>query len=162
MVELSSHLGSEQPSGTSRRHGPGLDILRIRPHEIAEWAFVRDFHSSVDKSNLINCFDFWRKTSVNTENFSLNNGTDAEVVENFCAVFPWVSISILSNGLVIKSIHGGDLSGFVVSSEQSDVSWILELEAEQKLECLNRIITSVDKVSHEDVSCIWDLSSLIE
>lgn len=99
---------------------------------------------------------------MDAENFSFNNGTDTEVVENFCAVFPWISVSILSNGLIIESIHGGDLSGFVVTSEQSDVGWILELKAEQKLECLNRIITSVDKVSHEDVSSIWDLSSLVE
>ena len=59
VIEFGGHLASEEPACTSRRHSPSLDVFRVGPHEVAEWAFVRDFHSSVDQSDLIDSFDFW-------------------------------------------------------------------------------------------------------
>ena len=50
----------------------------------------------------------------------------------------------------------------MVSSEKGDVSWVLQLKAQQKLEGLNRVEASVDEVTHENVSGVWDLSSLVE
>ena len=99
---------------------------------------------------------------MDAEDFTLDNSSDTEVIEDFSAVFPRVSISVLSNGLVIEAVHGGDLSSLVVSSQQGDVSWVLELQAEQKLEGLDRVETSVNEISHEDVSSVWDLTTLVE
>lgn len=121
-----------------------------------------DLHSSVNESHLIDGLDFWGKSSVDTENFSFNNSSNSEIVENFCAVFPWVGITILSNGLIVETIDGGDLSSLVISSQESDVGWVLKLQAEEKLEGLNWIEASVDEISHKNVSSVWDLSSLVE
>ena len=99
---------------------------------------------------------------MDAEDLSLNDGTNTEVVENFCAVLPRVGISVLSNGLVIEAIDGGDLSGLVVTSQEGDVSWVLQLQAQEKLECLNRVEPSVHKVAHENIACVWDLATLIE
>ena len=137
VIEFGGDLGSEEPSSSSRGHGPGFDVLWVRPHKVAEWTFMRDFHSSVDESYLIDGLDFWGESSVNAENFSFNDGSDTKIIEDFCAVLPRIGISILSNCLIIESVDGSDLSGLVVSSEEGDVSWVLELEAEQELECLN-------------------------
>ena len=137
VIELGRNLGSEEPSSASWGHCPRLDILGIRPHKIAEWTLVRDLHSSVNQSNLINGLDFGRKSSMNAENFSLDNSSNAKVIEDFGAILPWVGISIFSNRLIVESVHGRDLSGLVVSSEQSDVSWVLQLQAKQKLESLH-------------------------
>ena len=98
---------------------------------------MRDFHSSVNESDLVNRLDLWRESTVNAEDFSFDDGADTEVVENFCAVLPWVGIAILSNGLVVEPVDCGDLSGFVVSSQQGDVGWVLQLQAKKQLECLN-------------------------
>lgn len=54
MIEFSSDLGSEEPSGTSGGHCPGLDFFGVRPHKVAERTLVRDLHSSIDESNLVN------------------------------------------------------------------------------------------------------------
>jgi len=99
---------------------------------------------------------------VNAENFSFDNSSDTKIIEDFCAVFPRVGISVFSNGLIVETVHSGDLSSLVVSSQKGDVSWVLQLQAQEKLECLNRVEPSVDKVSHEDVSGVGDLTSLIE
>jgi diadenosine tetraphosphatase ApaH/serine/threonine PP2A family protein phosphatase len=87
--------------------GPFCDLM---------WSFVRNFHSSVDESHLIDRLDFWRETSVDAEDLAFNNGTDSKVVEDFGAVLPRVGRSVLSNGLIVESIHGSNLSSFMVSS----------------------------------------------
>ena len=131
VVEFGRDFGSEQPSSSSRRHSPSLNVLRVGPHEVAEWSFVGNFHSSVDKSHLIDGLDLWGESSVDAENLSFDNSADSKVIEDFSAVLPWVGISVLSNGLIVESIDGRDLPRLVVSSEQSDVRWVLHLEAEK-------------------------------
>lgn len=91
---------------------------------------MRNFHSSIDQPHLINGFDFWGQSSVNAEDFSFNYGTDTEVIEYFCAVLPRIGISVFSNGFIVKSVDGGDLPGLVVASQEGDVSWVLQFEAQ--------------------------------
>ena len=74
---------------------------------------------------------------MNAEDLTFNDGTDAKIVENLSAVLPRVGISVLSNRLVIEAVDSSNLSSLMVSSEQSDVSWVLEFEAKQKLECFH-------------------------
>jgi len=99
---------------------------------------------------------------MDAENFSLDDSSDTKIIEHFGAVLPRISISILSNGLIVETVDGGDLSGLVISSEQCDVSWVLQFEAQQKLESLNRVESSVHEVSHEDVSSIWNFTTFVE
>jgi len=162
VIEFGGNFGAKQPTGSSWRHSPGFDVLRVRPHKVAEWTFMRDFHSSVDKSDLVDGLDFRRESSMDTEDFAFNYGTNAEVVKDFGAVFPWVCISIFSNCLIIEAIYGGDLSSLVVTSKECNMSWILELEAKKELECFNRVEASIDKVTHEDISSVWDFSTFVK
>jgi len=74
---------------------------------------------------------------VNAENLALNYSTNAEIVEDLSAVFPWVCITVLSDCFVVEAIDSGDLSSLVVTSEESDVSRVLELQTEKKLECFD-------------------------
>ena len=131
VVEFGCDFGSEQPASTARRHSPSLDVLRVGPHEVAEWALVRNFHSSVDKSHLIDGLDLWGESSVDAENLSFYNSSNSKIIEDFSAVLPRIGISVLSNGLVVESVDGRDLPCLVVSSEQSDVRWVFHLEAEE-------------------------------
>ena len=123
---------------------------------------MRNFHSSVDKSNLVDGLDLRRESTMDAEDFAFDNGTNAEVIENFSAILPWVGITVLSNGLIIEAIHGSDLSGLVITSEKSDMCWVLELEAKEQLECFHGVEASIDEVTHEDVACVWDLAALVE
>jgi len=99
---------------------------------------------------------------MNAENFTFDDSPNTQVVEHFRRVFPRVRISIFSNRLVIKPIYGSNLPRFVVSSQKGDIRRPLQLETEQKLECLDRVEASVDIVTHEDVTCVWDLASFVE
>ena len=54
---------------------------------------------------------------MDAEDLALNDGSDSEIIEDLGAVFPWVSVSVLSNGLIVESVHCCDLSSFVISSQ---------------------------------------------
>jgi hypothetical protein len=136
VIEFCGDLGTKEPSSSSWRHSPSFDVFWIRPHKVTEWTFMRNFHSSVNKSNLIDGLDLWGKSSMDAEDFAFNNSSNTKIVEHFSAILPWVCISVLSNGLIVETIYGCDLSGLVVTSQESDVSWVLQLKAEQKLESL--------------------------
>ena len=99
---------------------------------------------------------------MNAEDLTFDYCSNTEVIENFSAIFPWVGVSVLSNGLIVETIHGSNLSSLVISSKEGDVGWVLKLETKQELEGLNRVEPSVYKVSHENVSGFWNLTALVE
>lgn len=121
-----------------------------------------DFHSSVNESDLVDGLDLWGKSTMDAENLALDDSADSKVVENLRAIFPWVGISILSNGFIVETVDGSDLSSLVVASEQGDVSWVLHLQAKEELESFNGVESSIDEITHEDVSSIWNLTTLVE
>lgn len=131
VIEFSGNFRAEQPSSSSWGHCPGFDVFRVGPHEIAEWTLMRDLHSSIDESDLVDGLDFRGETTVDAEDFAFDHGTNAEVVEDFGAVLPRVGVSVLSNSFIIEAIYGSDLSGLMVASEESNVRRILEFEAQK-------------------------------
>jgi hypothetical protein len=71
---------------------------------------VRNFNFSINGSNLVDGLDLWAETSVDTESFSVNDGTDWKVVKDFGTVLPWIWVSILSVDFIVKAVDGCDLS----------------------------------------------------
>ena len=110
VTKVVSDFWAEYPSCASGIDGPVLDVFGVGPHQIAEGAFMGNFNFSVNGSDLVDGLDFWTETSVNTESFSVDDGSDWQVVKDFCAVFPWIGVSVLSVDFIIKAINGGDLS----------------------------------------------------
>ena len=50
----------------------------------------------------------------------------------------------------------------MVASEESDAIGVLELQAEQELEGLDRVVPAIDKIAHENVSSVRDLTSFLK
>lgn len=66
-VYLIGNFSAKKPPGSARADGPGIHIFWVRPDEVTESAFVGDLLVALDGSDLIQCFDVWRKTSVHAE-----------------------------------------------------------------------------------------------
>jgi hypothetical protein len=162
VVELWGYFRTEKPSSTSWGDCPGVNIIGVGPHEVAISSFMRDFVASVDQTNLIQGLNIGGKSSMDAENFSFNNCTSAEEIENLSAELPRVGISVLADTFIVVSIHLRNLSSFVVSSQQSNVVGPFKLEAHQKLEGLDRVKTAIDKISHENIARLGDFSSFVE
>jgi hypothetical protein len=59
-------------------------------------------------------------------------------------------------------LHLGDLSALVVSSENCEPISVANLQRDKQSDCFNRIVTSVNVVSHEEVVCVWGLATNLE
>ena len=123
---------------------------------------MRDLLSTFDKANLVKSLNIGRKSSVDAEDLSFNDGSSAEEIEDFCAVLPGVGVSVFTHALVVESVDLGDLSSLVVTSEESDVAGVLQLQAHQELECLYGVETTVNEIAHKNVAGLGNFSSLVE
>jgi len=54
---------------------------------------------------------------MNAKNTSFNDGSDWQIVENFCKIVPDIVISVFFPYFVIESVDEGNCTGLVVSSE---------------------------------------------
>jgi hypothetical protein len=50
----------------------------------------------------------------------------------------------------------------MVSSEKSNFSRVSDFVRHEEFESFDRIISSVNKITHKDVGCVWNVSSLVE
>lgn len=53
VIELFCNLPSKEPAGATRADTPRLNVLRIGPHQVAEWPLVRHFLHTHDRPNLV-------------------------------------------------------------------------------------------------------------
>jgi hypothetical protein len=60
VAEVVGHLRPEDPAGTAGVDGPIFDVLRVRPHEVAERTFVGDLDPAVNRADLVDRLDFGR------------------------------------------------------------------------------------------------------
>lgn len=64
--------------------------------------------------------------------------------------------------LTIKPIHLCNLSRFMVSPKECDAVRPLGFQGEQPCECLQTVVTTIYKISHKDVICIRNRSTITE
>jgi hypothetical protein len=162
VVKLGSDLGAEQPSSASGGDRPRVDIIGVGPHQVAVGAFMGDFLSPLDEADLIEGLNVGRKTTVDAEDLSFDNGSNSEEIEHFGAVLPGVGVTILAHGLVVEAVHLGDLARLVVSSEEGDMARVLQFQAQEILEGLDGVEAAIYKITHEDVAGVWDVTALVE
>lgn len=115
---------------------------------------MRDFHDSVKLLDLIEGVNTWRKTTMKAEDAAFNDGGQRQVIEQACEILPNIGISVLSQAFIIKSIDLGDLLTLVITSQDGNSVWISNFESDEKSHGLNRVVTSIDVISHEKVVVI--------
>jgi hypothetical protein len=108
---------------------------------------VWNFLYAVECSDVVESIDAWGETSVEAEDLVVDKGSEGEVIEKVCEVFPYVGVTVLSETLVVKSIDLSDLAGFVVAAEDCDALGVSDFESNEESDCLNGIITSINIVA---------------
>jgi hypothetical protein len=121
MVELGRNLVPEKPACATGRNRPRLDILRVTPDQVAEGTLVRDLLGTSHNADLVDRADFWAQTTVNAENFTVNDSGEDEEIENLATRFPNRRVSVLLLALLVETVDLGDLAGFVVASDEGDL-----------------------------------------
>ena len=73
-VDVTKIIGdfrAEDPACSSSVDCPVFDVLRVRPHQIAEGAFMGNLNLAVDGSNLVDGLDFRAESSVHAKDLAL-------------------------------------------------------------------------------------------
>jgi hypothetical protein len=99
---------------------------------------------------------------VDAKNFSLHKCGNSKIVKYFSTVFPRIRISVFSNDLIVETINGCDLSGLVISSKKSNSCWVSDFISHQEFESFDRIISSINEITHENVGSFRNVPSLVE
>ena len=104
MVELFRDVLTERVSSTSGRNAPAAAVIGIRPKQVADGSFMGNFLDTVKLADLVEGVDRWRETSMQTENLSLDDCSQWQVIEQFSESLPNISISILAQALIVETI----------------------------------------------------------
>jgi hypothetical protein len=85
MVEFRGNLIAEKPPRATWRHSPRFNVFGITPYQIAKSAFVGNLLCSSNDSDLVHCADFGTQTSVDAEDFAVDDSCEDEEIENLTA-----------------------------------------------------------------------------
>ena len=120
VVELLRDVLAERVAGTSRRDTPAASVVRVRPKQIANGAFVRNLHESIELLDLFEGVNAGRETSMKAENAVFNNSGEGQEIKERGEVLPDIGVSIFSQALVVKAVYLSDLLALVISSQNGD------------------------------------------
>lgn len=147
VVERFRDILSERVSSSSWGYSPPAAIIWIRPEKIAHWTLVWDLLDAVKSSDVVQGVDGWGQSTVETEDLVVDESGEWEIVEEVGEVLPNVRVSVLAEALVVESVDLGDLTGLVVSTEDSDALWVADLKGNEEGDSLNGVVSTVDIVA---------------
>jgi len=89
-----------------------------------------------------------RDTTVHTHDLLVDQGYQRHVIKAIPECLPKSDL-VSSLDLIEKSVDSGDGLGFVVASQNNDLSWVSHLKGEKKADDLATLLATVYVVSHE-------------
>jgi hypothetical protein len=107
--------------------------------------------NSIKLTNIVKGIQRRGKTTVEAENLSLNQRSKGKIVEEIRKIFPHIGGPILSQTFIIKAVHLGDLTAFVISSENRNSMSVANFQCDKKRNGLDGEVASIDVISHEEV-----------
>lgn len=107
-----------------------------------------NFLYAIESPNVIEGIDAWGETTVKAEDLIIDQSGQGKVIEEIGEIFPNVGIAVFSETLVIETVHLGDLTRFMISSEDSDSARVSDFQSYKKGHSLNRVITSINVITY--------------
>lgn len=123
---------------------------------------MRNFDLPVDCPDLVDELNFRRQSTMNAQYFVLDDCSERQVVKCLIAVFPWSWIPVLLHNLIVEAIDRGNLSWLVIAPQEDDFFGVFDFVAKQELDCFDWIVSSVHKVSDEDISGGWNFAAYLK
>lgn len=149
VIELLGDVLSEGVACASRRNTPAASIIRIRPQQIAHGPLVRHFLYSVLLHDMVEGVDGGGKAAVQTEDLFFDEGSEGEIVKEISEVPPHAGVPVFAEAFIVESVYLCDLTTLVVAAEDGDAILVSDLKSDKKRHDLNRVIPSIDVVTHE-------------
>lgn len=87
-----------------------------------------NFLYTIKCSDIVKGVDAWRETSVEAEDLVVDKGGEGEEIEEIGEVLPDVCVTILAKAFVVEAIDLGDLTRFVIATEDGNALWVSDLK----------------------------------
>ena len=65
---------------------------------------------------------------MDAKDLVVNNSCQRQIIENFCAIAPYIYRAVLSEAFIVETVDLCDLSALVVASNESDSFWVSHLQ----------------------------------
>lgn len=122
-------------------------------------AYVSWAHHTAD---LLHRVQVWAETAVHRENLLVDDSSNWQAVEAVSERLPELDV-VSALALVVKAIDTVDRCALVVTAEDEEVLWVLDLVCEEKADSLERLLSSVNVVAKEEVVGLrWETTVLKE
>lgn len=148
VVEGLADILTKSITSSTGRDSPSAAVIRVGPQKVTHGTFMRYLLNTVKSSDVIESVDAGRKTTVETEDLVVDQGSQGKVVEEVGEVFPHVGVAILAQALVVESINLCDLARLVVATENGNTLGVSDLERDKQSHCLDRVVTTIDIVTY--------------
>ena len=87
---------------------------------------------------------------MHAENFLVDQRRDRQAIEDVAKDAP-ESNGVSTFALIVETIDSVDLGTFVISSEKEEVLRVLNLVAQKKADCFDRLLSTINIVTEEEV-----------
>ena len=121
-------------------------------------AYVSWAHNAAD---LLHGVEIGAEATVHCEDLLVNNSCNGQAVKAVSKGLPQLNV-ISSLALVVKAVDAVDRGAFVVTTEDEEVLWVFNLVCKQEADRLQRLLSSVDVVTQEEVVGFWWESTVFE
>jgi hypothetical protein len=108
---------------------------------------VRHLLNTVKRTNVIERVDTRGQAAVKAEDLIFNQGSQRQVVEEICEIFPHIGIAVFSETLIVEAVNLGDLTRFVVTTEDGDALGVSDLEGDKERDCLDGVVSTVNVIT---------------
>ena len=99
---------------------------------------------------------------MEAEDSVIDNSCQRKVVEQLSEVNPDIRVTVLPQALVVETVHLGDLTDFMVTSENSQSVLDAHLQSNEQRYGLDRVVATINIISHKQVVGVWGLSTNLE
>lgn len=99
---------------------------------------------------------------MKAEHLVLNDSCQWQVIEELSELLPDIGIAVLSEAFIVETVHLCDLPALVVATQNGDSVLEAHFESYKQSDSLYTVVAAIDVITHEEVVCVWRLTSNFE
>jgi len=116
---------------------------------------------SHDTANLLHGVEIRAETAVHSENLLINDGSNGQAVEAVRKSLPKLDV-VTALAFVVEAVDAVDGGTLVVSAKDEEVLWVLDLVRKEQADGLERLLSTIDIVTQEEVVGLGRESTVLE
>lgn len=114
-----------------------------------------------DAADLLHRVQVWAQTTVHGEDLLVDDGGNGQAVETVRKRLPQLDV-VPALALVVEAINAVDGGALVVATQDEEVFGVLDLVGQQQADGLERLLSTVDVVTEEEVVGLRGEAAILE